>query len=211
MLFRKSFLMASSFLFLEGCASEPSHLPSVFELPVVIAGSAIENTIYGARRDRVKSYVITHYEGLKEDIKKGEGAHVNALLLKVGVDKNNHQKASGQWQKDYFIMFENKELITESIMRNYSRIYIASSSKQTKTINGFSYTEASNIIKNYLKHDFEVFHSSIKNKDESGLNALISKLKIQNTENKKLFLEDILTKYDSYFIEPVVVGAMVSR
>ncbi len=196
---------------LQGCAKEASHLPSVFELPVVLVSNTIENSIYNSRRKAVKKYIVTHYDDVKIEIQKSEGVHLNELISIADIDENDHQKAKNQWQKDYSIMFENKQLITESIMQYYSAIYIATSTEKRKTINGFSYTEASNIIKNYLTNNFETFRLAIFSKNTKKLKALTNSLNIKTLENKNLFLNKIMKNYDKYFIEPVIVGIMVAR
>ncbi len=205
------FLIIMALVCLQGCSQGDSHIPSVFELPVVFAGSAIENGIYNARRNKVKSYIVQHYDDLKIETQKGEGENLNGLLRIVGVDKNKYFEARQQLQKDHSVMFKNIMLMTESIMQNYSFIYIFQSSEKTKTINGLSYTEASHIIQRYLNKNFEEFRVAIKAKNTNYLRELARELKIKKPENQRIFLDYILTKYDEYFIEPAVVGAMVLR
>lgn len=195
-------------MLLASCSREASHLPSVLSLPSAIVTNTISNSIYNARRNKIKNYVVTHYEDLKTDIKKGEGDHLSELLFSA--DVSDVSSAQKQLQHDYTMMFKNVDLITESMMNKFSALYVGQSTAKLKTINGFSYSDASQIIRGYLEENFDRFRVSIKNKDFEGHKILADKLNIQDAGLRKLFFDDIMEQYDSYFIEPVVVGVMMA-
>ena len=204
----KLFFIVLVFFCLQGCSREASHLPTILSLPKALVTTTIENSIYNARRNKVKEYVVANYDALKTEVRKGQGVHLDELLLVSDVVNKNQVKK--QLQRDYVTMFENIDLMTESIMQKFTSIYVHESQEKLKTINDFSYTQASNIIKFYLKENLEVFRSAVKNGDPAIIKKLADELNIQKVDHREIFSDYILEKYNNYFIEPVVVGVMVS-
>ena len=191
--------------FILGCSSkDASHLPSLLELPGAVISRTIENTVYTHKRNKVKQYIVNHYDVLKREIKKGEGSHIEALLAKADIDKEKYSKTKKELQTDYNTMFRNMILSSEAVMNAFGALYL--SKEKTKTMNGFTYTQASNIIKRHLKHHFEAFRLSLKHKKSDGLQGLASKLHIKEKER---FYKLLYERYDDLIIEPVVVAIMV--
>jgi len=200
---KKMFLMLSFFIL--GCSSkDASHLPSVFELPGAIISSTIENTVYSHKRNKVKHYIVDHYDVLKREIKKGEGSHIEVLLAKADIDKEKYSKIKKELQTDYNTMFRNTILSSEAVMNAFGSLYLPK--EKTKTMNGFTYTQASHIVKRHLKHHFEAFRLSLKHKKSDGLQGLAGKLHIKEKER---FYKLLYDRYDDLIIEPVVVAVMV--
>ena len=207
---KTSLTLLISSVFLLGCSNnEARHVPPLWKMPTAMIGNAIGNTIYGAKRDAIKKYIVQHYDDLNTEIKMGDGYHLDHILQRMSVKKDDVQATKNQLQNDYVAMFENIDIITESIMNQYAFLYIATSSEKTKTINGFSYTAASNIIKQYLRDDFSRFKTALKEKNISHIEPLLNALNIQETQNRATLRDYIFTQYDQYVIEPVVVGIMV--
>ncbi len=206
---KTTFLIILTCLFLTSCSREPSHIPSVLSLPKALVTNTIENSVYNAKRRKVKEYVVANYDGLKLEIKNGEGAHLGELLSKANVQDTESTKK--QLQRDYEVMFENVDLMTESMINKYSFIYISQSREKLKTINGFTYTQASKIISSYLNKNMNDFESALREKNSRNIQSLVDELNIQESDRRKIFLDFILEQHENYFIEPVVVGVMVAQ
>lgn len=196
-------------LLILGCSNEARHVPPLWQWPFSAIGNSVENSLYYKKRSKVKAYIISHYDDLKTEVKKGDGVHLDEVLSRIHIKQSDMEVTKQRLQKDYLTMFENTEIITEDVMNAYSSIYVASSRQETKTINGFSYTEASNIISQYLKGDFDGFKYAIEEKDKTYFMPLLKSLKIKQADHKTIFLERLFSQYDYYFIEPVVVSIMV--
>lgn len=66
--------------FIAACTNQPSHIPNPLVLPAVGVSTAVENTLYGARRGKVKRYVAANWDALQTDITKGSGAALTAAM-----------------------------------------------------------------------------------------------------------------------------------
>lgn len=198
-------------LLLSNCASPtaPSHLPSIFELPGAYIGAKISNAQYDAKRQRVKAYIIQHYEGVKADVNQGAGKHLEALLAMQQVVVEQQADAKQQLKNNYRSLFENAQIMTESIMRAYATLYKGTLTKEAKTLNGFRYDEASGIIHDYLNAHLAEFHAALREKDAAALQPLWSRLQVRGAENLEFVNRHTLNQYDAFFVEPVVVGFMV--
>ena len=104
-------------------------------------------------------------------------------------------------------MFQNILLSTEAIMQTFSTLYLPQ--VKTKTINGFTYNQAYNIVNAHLRKHFETFRLSLQHKTSMGLTPLIKKLHIKNPQKEQQFYRSLWKRYDVLIIEPVVVGVMI--
>lgn len=96
-----------------GCTNEPSHLPSPLELPGAVVGTLVENVTYGARRKRVKAYVIANYVALREQAKVGQGAVLERALDLAGVAGDKRVKVKRELQLEharYFAAVANPDV-----------------------------------------------------------------------------------------------------
>lgn len=204
-------LMPLLLLFLLSCShrNDASHLPSPLELPGAIIGTTIDNAIYGHKRTKVKRYIVAHYDALKPEIKAGDGRHVDALLDVSDIKTSHSSRIKHELQQEFDTMFKNVQLSTEAVMQTFSSLYLPQ--KGTKTINGFTYTHAYNIVQGYLNENFEVFRLSLKNKTTTGFIPLTKILHINESVKQKYFYESLWKRYDALIIEPVVVTVMVKE
>lgn len=74
-----------SIICLAACSNQASHLPSPIALPGAIVGTVYENATYGARRNKVKKYVTEHYQALSDEVKTGQGAHLQQAMNIAGI------------------------------------------------------------------------------------------------------------------------------
>ena len=191
-----------------GCSSkDANHLPSLWELPGAVIGSAVENSVYAHKRSNVKQYIITHYDVLRQEVKAGDGVHLNAVLNKANIRTSSIATVKKSLQKEHATMFKNTLLSTEAVMQAFGALYL--SKEKTKTMNGFTYTQASNMVQAHLKKHFEAFRLSLKHKTITGLAPLTHKLKMKNPNKRNAFYASLWKRYDALIIEPVVVGFMV--
>lgn len=72
---------------LSACSSGPSHIPPLHQIPGAAVGTAIENTRYKARRNKVKAAIQPHIDFILTEADRGGGttfsmtcklAHVSA-------------------------------------------------------------------------------------------------------------------------------------
>jgi len=70
-----------------GC-TQTSHIPAPWQLPGAAVGSVIENTIYEARRNKVKAYIQANYLSLKDETANNGGNVYSKLCEIANVDKN---------------------------------------------------------------------------------------------------------------------------
>jgi len=195
-------------LFLNACSTkEASHLPSPLELPIAIISTTIENTLYGHKRSKMKAYIISHYDAIKHDIRLGKGTHLENLLHQADIKTSARSTVKNALQKDYPVMFQNTQLSTEAVMQAFGTLYLPK--KKTKTIHGFTYTQAYNIVQSELHKHFEVFRLSLKYQTTTGLLPFIKKLHISNPKKQQHFYESLWKRYDALIIEPVVVSVMM--
>ena len=187
--------------------NDGSHLPLPLELPSAIIGTTVDNAIYGHKRTKVKHYVIENYDSLKVEIKAGDGVHFNALLDKADIQTLQRNRVKQELSQEYDSLFKNTQLSTEAVMNTFSALYLPK--EGTKTINGFTYTQAYNIVQAYLENHFDIFRLSLKNKITQGLITLINDLNIDDKNKQNLFYESLWKRYDTLIIEPVVVAVMV--
>jgi hypothetical protein len=194
-----------------GCSNQAQHLPPLWQVPGAMISNSIENNIYSTKREAVKTYVTENYIDLKDEVKNGTGEHLTKILDIIHVKQGNIQAAKQHLQKDYKFMFENTDIISEFMMNIYASMYLHTMSKETKTINGFSYTQASNIIKKYIDRDFASFRRALQSADASYMQELLDILRITEAQNKNSFLDNLFKEYNHFYIEPVVVGIMAVK
>ena len=194
-------------LFLNACSTkEASHLPSPLELPGAIISTTVENAFYEHKRSKVKAYIISNYDAIKHDIRLGKGTHIENLLHQAYIKASTMSTVKKALQKDYYVMFQNTQLSTEAVMQAFETLYLPK--KKTKTMNGFTYTQAYNIVQSEIRKHFEIFRLSLKYQTTTGLLPFIKKLHISDYKKQQHFYESLWKRYDELIIEPVVVSVM---
>lgn len=58
---------------LAACSTDPSHIPPLHQIPGAAVGSAIENTRYKARRNKVKASIQPHLDFILSEADSGGG------------------------------------------------------------------------------------------------------------------------------------------
>lgn len=80
-----------------GCTSkQPSHVPPLWQWPVLAVQSAIENEVYDVRRGKVKRYIAQNYTALMQELSPQvyftDATHVQQLCELARIAK--HKRAS---------------------------------------------------------------------------------------------------------------------
>lgn len=78
-------------LIFPACASgnDGSHLPRPWEVPGAVIGGGIENSLYKARRQRVKAHIAANFDAIMAEMPDGNGPALERAfeLAKVRTDK----------------------------------------------------------------------------------------------------------------------------
>ena len=187
-----------------------SHLPSPIELPGAIIGSVIENATYGAKRRRVESYVAQNYLAIRNDARRGGGKALDGAINVAGIKGAKRNRAKNDLINNQAVYFHNVENVVDNLINNFTALYL-STSKADKRINGFTYTEARNIIKNYANQNFEALRIAVQQGGGVALEALASRLNIQDTSKKLIFQQRAKPLYKTIYLELVTVVLMVNN
>ena len=197
-------------MFLSSCSGNgDSHLPSVFELPGAIVGSAIDNATYNVKRRKVEAYVANNYEALREDVEQGGGQVLEGALDSAGIKGGKRNQAKNDLISNRSTYFYNTEIVTGNLINPFASLYLAR--EADKKINGFSYTEARQIIKNFADQNFEELRLSVKSNQGSALDGLASRLNIQDPQKRSQFKQKSQRLYKTIYLETVTVVFMVNR
>ncbi len=68
------YLLSLFSLGLISCTSGPSHIPPLHQIPGAAIGSAIENTRYKSRRNKVKASIAPHLDFILTEADRGGGS-----------------------------------------------------------------------------------------------------------------------------------------
>ena len=205
----KTLLSLFFLLSLTACSRGPSHLPSVFELPTAVIGSAIENTLYSAKRQRVSRFVKQHYASLRTDIIQGGGETLEKALSLSGVKPNDKARVTQRLHNDKDLLFHHTENISDAFLYAFAALYPPN--KKDKRINGFRYAQARTIIRQAIDQHFESMRVALQQgKYSPSLEKLTHRLHMNHPQKKQQFLQRLASHYEVIYLEPVVVSLMVS-
>lgn len=85
-------------ILLGGC--DMGHLGNPLMWPVNAVGSAVENSVYSARRNRVKTYISTHYSALILELKATAGPIFLETARLAGVPQSRIAKLYDESRSD---------------------------------------------------------------------------------------------------------------
>ena len=189
-----------------GCGSRGANHILIDPISAVIGG--IENLNYNAKEKKVAAYAEKHYDVLKEEIKKGEGTHIEKILHIASVNPTQFPSVKVALKRDYSTIFHNVEMISEPIMQSFSRLYMPKS-KEDKTMNGFTFTEAWNLVQQEVDKEYELLQSNVKNNQHEVLSNIADKLRIDNANKRKTFVHTLDGKYNTLYLDLLVVAVMI--
>ena len=200
--------MLFSLTLLSACSSTgASHLPSIFQLPGAIIGSAIENTAYHARRNRVESFVAKHYLAIREDVNKGGGPALEGALDAAGLAGDKRSKARQALISRPIEHFHNVNSVVDNLIYPFSALYeVKQADKKT---NGFTHLEAREVIRRFANTHFEALRMAIKQGDGLALDQLAARLRINDASKLMHFKQRAQTRYKTIYLEPVTLALMV--
>jgi hypothetical protein len=123
------------------------------------------------------------------------------------IQESKYSKMRIQLHKDYAIIFHNTQRVTEKLVQNMSRLYEIK--EKSKKINGFSYTEISEITKKYVDKNFEKIRLATKESQSDIFIALAEQLKIKDATKRKSFVESLKDKHFELYDDLLVVAVML--
>lgn len=191
------------------CSNNASHMPNVFQLPGAVVGSAIDNAVYNARRNKVTAFVKEHYSEIHQDVMAGGGQHLQQALLVAEIPETKHKQAIQQLISDQTLYFNPSEKVANQLMHGFAALYPVS--QASKTINGFSYSQAHQLIENYAKTHSEALKVAIQQGQGDALLGLTKILNISNSATQQQFNASAKAAYVRIYIEPLVVFFMVQK
>lgn len=194
---------------LDGCSSGTSHLPSPFELPGMVIGSAIENANYKSKRKRVEAYVARNYLGIRQDVNNGGGKYLEGAFNSANIKTNKRVEVKNSFITGKKHIFHNTILVEDALINIFATLYVNTSTAKDKRINGFHYGDARQVIRDFADQNFETLRLDIKQGNGQALEQLASKLRIQDNQKYDLFIKKSQQRYKKIYLEPVVVALMV--
>jgi hypothetical protein len=194
-------------LTLTSCSSKNGNYLNILQLPGDILDSVFDRNSCNIKRKRVEAYANLHYDVLKEEIKVKKGKHIDEIMKLAGIEESHYSKMRNQLNKDSKTIFHNTQRVTEKLVQNMSRLYEVK--EKTKKINGFSYTQISEITKEYVDSNFETIRLAVRDSESEIFIALAEQLNIKDTKKREAFTHSLKGKHFELYTDLVVVSAMV--
>ena len=194
-------------LTLTSCSSKNGEYLNILQLPGAILDSVFDNSSSKIKREKVEAYAKLHYDALKKEINLKEGKHLNSILKLAGIEASHYPKIKVQLNKDYKTIFHNTQRVSEKLVQNMSRLYEVK--EKTKEINGFSYTQVSEISKKYVESHFEAIRLAVKEGKSEIFIPLAEQLNIKESKKKDTFINSLKGKHFELYTDLVVVAVMV--
>ena len=194
-------------LTLTSCSSKNGNYLNILQLPGAILDSVFDNNSSNIKRKRVEAYATLHYDKLKEEIKVKKGKHIDEIMKLAGIEESQYPKMRNQLNKEFKTIFHNTQRVTERLVQNMSRLYEVK--EKTKTINGFSYTQISEITKEYVESNFEMIRLAVRDNKSGIFMALADKLNIKDRKKREAFTHSLTGKHFELYTDLVVVSVMV--
>ncbi len=195
--------------FLNACSSGASHLPSPFELPGMIIGTAIDNASYSAKRKKVERYVARNYLGIRQDVIAGGGRILDGAFNSANIAANKRAKVKRDFLSNQQYIFHNTLMVEDALINVFSALFVNSSSAKDKRINGLGYIQARNIIREFAERNFEALRIDIKQGSGQTLDQLATALSIHDAQKRDKFVTQSQRLYQRIYLEPVVLSLMV--
>lgn len=194
---------------LTACSNNASHLPNVFQLPGAVIGSAVDNAVYNSRHKKVATFVNKHYLEIREDVVNGGGATLTQAMQEAEIPASKHAQVRQQLIADQAQYFNPYEEAANQLMHRFAALYPVS--KENKTINGFSYPRARNLISEYANKKPEILRQAIQAGHGAAWNELSTLLNINAPTKRQQFSASAQSSYALIYIEPLVVFFMVQK
>jgi len=194
-------------LTLTSCSSKNGNYLNILQLPGAILDSVFDKNSCNIKRKKVEAYASLHYDVLKEEIKAKKGKHIDEIMKLAGIEESHYSKMRNQLNKDSETIFHNTQRVTEKLVQNMSRIYEVK--EKTKEINGFSYTQISEITKEYVDSNFETIRLAVRDSESGIFMALAEQLNIKDTKKREAFTHSLKGKHFELYTDLVVVSVMV--
>lgn len=103
-------------LALAGCSSEANHLGNPLLWPFNALGSAVDNSVYNARRGEVELLVKTNHTALLAEIAAGGGPLLTEAMELAGIPSSDRAARLVQLQADLPLYSQSPEALIVALM-----------------------------------------------------------------------------------------------
>ncbi len=194
-------------LTLTSCSSKNGDYLNILQLPGAILDSVFDRNSCNIKRKKVEAYATLHYDELKKEIKAKKGKHIDEIMKLAGIEESRYPKIRNQLNKESKTIFHNTQRVTERLVQTMSRLYEVK--EKTKEINGFSYTQISEITKEYVESNFETIRLAVRDNKSGIFMALADKLNIKDRKKREAFTHSLKGKHFELYTDLIVVSVMV--
>ena len=194
-------------LTITSCSTKDGSYFNILQLPGAILDSVFDNNSCHIKKEKVEAYTKQHYNLLRDEIKAKKGKHIEELMKLAEIKESEYSKMLTQLNKDYKTIFHNRQRVTEKLVQNMSRIYEVK--EKTKKINGFSYSQISEITQKYVDTNFEKIRLAIKSSKSEIFVPLAEQLNIKDSTKQKSFINSLREKHFELYDDLLVVAVMM--
>ena len=104
-------------LMLAACAgNEANHIPHPLALPGAVVSTAVGNSLYNAKRNKVKAYVAVNLAQLDAEIAQGGGPGLTHAMGLAGVPVAQHPALAARLHADRSLYQGDAEALTIALM-----------------------------------------------------------------------------------------------
>jgi len=190
-----------------GCNTKDGSFFNILQLPGVILDSVFDNHSCHIKKEKVKNYVEENYEVIRKEIKDQKGEYLDEMMKLAEIKTSDYIIIKKRLHNNYQTIFKNSQRVTEKLVQIMSRLYEVK--EKRKTINGFSYTEISEITKSYIDKNFEEIRLAIKNGKSEVFIPLAKQLNIKDKLKREKFIKSLNEKHFELYDDLLVVAVMV--
>ncbi|SMX35256.1 hypothetical protein [Actibacterium lipolyticum] len=104
-------------LLLAACAGgEASHIPHPLALPGAAISTAVENSVYNAKRSKVKTFVTAHLPQIEAEIIQGGGPTLTQAMALAKVPADRQPELVARLGEDIDLYRADAEALTVALM-----------------------------------------------------------------------------------------------
>jgi hypothetical protein len=103
-------------LLLASCGGEANHLGNPLAWPGQLVGSAVQNGLYDARRDRVEAFVAAHQAAILAEAAAGGGATLHQAMDLAGVPAGQRAALTAELRQGHDRYVRDGETLVVALM-----------------------------------------------------------------------------------------------